>query len=85
MWDEYNAVIDTRTWDLVPRLAHANIVRWLWVFTHKEKSDGTFERYKVRLVANGKSHGVGVDCGEIFSPVVFDPYYYPYGVEFGCL
>ena len=70
MCDEYNAMIDTHTWDLVPRPTDANIVRCLWVFTHKEKLDGTFERYKARLVANGKSQEVRVDCGETFSPVV---------------
>lgn len=40
MCDEYNARIDTHTWDLVPCPPDANVVRCLWVFTHKEKSDG---------------------------------------------
>ena len=70
MWDEYHAMTDTHTWDLVPHPADANIVCCLWVFTHKEKPYGTFERYKSHLVANGKSQEVGVDCGETFSPVV---------------
>lgn len=54
MRDEYQAMIGTHTWDLVPRPLNANVVRCLWVFTHKEKSNGEFERYKARLVANGK-------------------------------
>lgn len=35
-----------------------------------QKSDGSFERHKARLVGNGASQQVGVDCGETFSPVV---------------
>ncbi|CAA7022367.1 unnamed protein product [Microthlaspi erraticum] len=42
----------------------------MWLFTHKFKADGTLSRYKARLVANGKSQQVGVDCDETFSPVV---------------
>ena len=41
MCDEYNAMLDTHTWDLVPRPLDTNVVRCLWVFAHKEKSDGT--------------------------------------------
>jgi hypothetical protein len=42
----------------------------LWIFRHKKKSDGSFERYKARLVGNGANQQSGVDCGETFSPVV---------------
>ena len=41
-----------------------------WLFRHKFRSDGSLERYKARLVVNGKSKLVGVDCHETFSPVV---------------
>lgn len=42
----------------------------MWIFTHKEKSDGAFQRHKARVVGDGKSQQIGVDCGETFSPVV---------------
>lgn len=42
----------------------------MWLFRHKFKADGSLERYKARLVVNGKSQTVGVDCFETFSPVV---------------
>ena len=70
MDDEYHALIKNKTWELVPRPPHANIIRSMWIFAHKEKSDGSFERYKARLVGDGKTQRVGIDCGETFSPVV---------------
>jgi hypothetical protein len=42
----------------------------MWIFKHKEKFDGTFERYKVRFVGDGVCQHVDIDCGETFSPVV---------------
>ncbi|GJT59698.1 ribonuclease H-like domain-containing protein [Tanacetum coccineum] len=40
------------------------------VFKHKFHADGTLNRYKARLVANGSSQQLGVDLDETFSPVV---------------
>jgi hypothetical protein len=45
MKDEYDALIANKTWDLVPRPANANVIRSLWIFRHKKKSYGSFERY----------------------------------------
>ncbi|KAK9079958.1 hypothetical protein SSX86_001633 [Deinandra increscens subsp. villosa] len=70
MLDEFRALIDNKTWVLVPRHYGMNIVHSMWVFRHKLKSDGTLERYKARLVCDGRSQTVGIDCGETFSPVV---------------
>lgn len=52
MCEEYNVLIATHIWDLVPRTPDTNVIRNLWVFYHKDKFDGQFERYKARLVAN---------------------------------
>ncbi|GKC41301.1 ribonuclease H-like domain-containing protein [Tanacetum coccineum] len=70
MLDEYNALIKNRTWTLVPRPPNTNIVRSMWLFKHKYFAYGSVSRYKARLVANGHSQQIGVDCDETFSPVV---------------
>ncbi|XP_056697379.1 uncharacterized mitochondrial protein AtMg00810-like [Spinacia oleracea] len=73
MSNEYNSMINTHTWDLVPRPVDANVIRCLWVFTHKEKSNGDFERHKARLVANGKRQEIGIDCGETETVYMHQP------------
>ncbi|GKB36047.1 ribonuclease H-like domain-containing protein [Tanacetum coccineum] len=70
MYDEYNALIKNGTWVLIPRPSGANIVWCLWLFRHKFHADGSLSRYKARLVANGSSQQLGIDCDENFSPVV---------------
>ncbi|KAL9230762.1 hypothetical protein vseg_006073 [Gypsophila vaccaria] len=70
MKDKYDALIKNKTWVLVPRPSNVNVTRCLWLFKHKFKANGDLERYKARLVVNGRSQQVGVDCDETFSPVV---------------
>nr|GEX17756.1 ribonuclease H-like domain-containing protein [Tanacetum cinerariifolium] len=70
MLDEYNALIKNKTWILVPRSHNVNIVRCLWIFRHKHNADGSLNRYKARLVANGSSQLAGIDVDETFCPVV---------------
>ncbi|GKB87100.1 ribonuclease H-like domain-containing protein [Tanacetum coccineum] len=70
MCDEYKALIDNKTWMLVPRPPNVNIVRSMWLYKHKYNADGSFSRYNARLVANGRSQQQGIDCDETFSPVV---------------
>nr|GEW99616.1 ribonuclease H-like domain-containing protein [Tanacetum cinerariifolium] len=70
MYDEYNALIKNGTWVLVPKPSGANIVRCLMLFRHKFHADGSLSRYKARMVANGSSQQIGIDCDESFSPVV---------------
>ncbi|CAA7052957.1 unnamed protein product [Microthlaspi erraticum] len=70
MHEEYNSQMAARSWTLVPQPLNANIVRSMWLYTHKFRADGSLARHKARLVANGKSQQVDIDCAETFSPVI---------------
>ncbi|XP_071740351.1 uncharacterized mitochondrial protein AtMg00820-like [Rutidosis leptorrhynchoides] len=70
MIDEYKALMDNNTWVLVPRLPNMQVIRSMWIYRHKMKSDCSFERYKARLVSDGRSQTPDIDCHETFSPVV---------------
>ena len=67
---EYDAIVKSETFDLVPRPPNVNIVRSMWLYKHKYDADGNFKGHKSRLVANGKSQEHGIDYDETFSPVV---------------
>lgn len=70
MEEEYAALLQNHTWDLVPRPSGANVVSGKWIFKHKLLADGSLERYKARWVLRGFTQRPGVDFGETFSPVV---------------
>ena len=63
-------MLSNDTWDLVPLPEGKNVVGSCWVFKLKHNSDGSVERYKACLVAQGYSQSEGVDYQEVFSPVV---------------
>jgi hypothetical protein len=50
MEDEYGALMSNGTWDLIPRPQGSNVVTSKWVFMHKFRADGAFDRYKTRWV-----------------------------------
>ena len=57
-------------WDLVELPKDRKAVGGKWVFKEKISADGSVERYKARLVAQGYSQKCGIDYNEIFCPVV---------------
>ena len=67
---EYESLMNNQTWELVSPPDNKNIVGSRCVFKVKHAEDGTVERFKARLVAQGYSQSQGVDNQEIFSPVV---------------
>ena len=50
---EFNALMNTSTWILVPRTSNMNVIGCKWVYKIKKKADGSFDKYKARLVAKG--------------------------------
>ena len=64
-----DALEQNRTWDIVSLPIGKNVVGCRWIFTLKYNSDGTVERPKSRLVAQGFTQQEGVYYLETFSPV----------------
>jgi len=70
MQSEFDALIKNNMWNLVPRPCDVNIICCMWIFIHKKKSNFCFERYKARIVGDGRNQIVGVDCDDTFIPMV---------------
>lgn len=64
MEEEYNAILHKKTVNLVPFHPSMKIVGSPWVSKMKEKSDGSIEGFKARLLAKGYTQKEGVDFEE---------------------
>lgn len=69
MNEEFTALMQNGTWNLVPPRPNMNLVGFKWVFQIKRRADGSIEHYKAHLVATG-FHQQGIDYGETYSLVV---------------
>ena len=67
---EMESLHSNKVWELVMPPPNRKIVGSKWIFKRKVDADGTIERYKARLVAQGCTQFVGLDYEETFSPVV---------------
>lgn len=69
---ELNGLIEIGTFEFVRACdvpGQANIMRCHFVFTVKRHSDGSIEKFKARLVADGNTQKWGVDFDKVFSTV----------------
>ena len=67
---EFDALLDNNTWELVPRPPSAHVVSGKWIFRHKYKEDGTFDRCKATWEVRGFAQRVGIDYGDTYIPVI---------------
>ena len=51
MKDEYMALMQNKTWDLVPLPPHRKAIGSKWIYRLKYNVDGSVARHKARLVA----------------------------------
>ncbi|CAL1399701.1 unnamed protein product [Linum trigynum] len=74
-WDramdvEFEALEENHTWDLVPRPPPTvPVIGSRWVYNLKFLPDGSLERFKARVVAQGVCQEYGIDFEETFAPV----------------
>ncbi|GKV19435.1 hypothetical protein SLEP1_g29696 [Rubroshorea leprosula] len=70
MVDEFSALLKNNTWSLVPHPSTVNVVGSKWVYRIKQKANGSIERFKARLVAQGFTQQQGIDYDDTFSHMV---------------
>eukprot|EP00253_Pinus_taeda_P016014 PITA_16014 len=69
MVDEMASLHKNEAWDLVWFPAGRKPIGNKWVFKKKSNAEGKVEKYKAQLVAKGYSQVLGIDFGDIFSPI----------------
>ena len=70
---ELKGLTELHTWDLVPISTMppgANLMHCHFVFAVKRLQDGSVEKFKARLVADGNTQKFGVDFDKVFATVV---------------
>ncbi|KAL0279164.1 UNVERIFIED_CONTAM: hypothetical protein PYX00_000774 [Menopon gallinae] len=69
MSEEIQSILRNDTWELVDRPEDKQIIGSRMVLRNKFKADGSFERRKARLVAQGFNQKPGIHFKETFAPV----------------
>lgn len=73
MKKEYKSLLDNGTWKLVEKPRDKNVIGCKWIFSTKRLADGTIEKYKARLVAQGCYQRYNQDYTETYAPVIRHP------------
>lgn len=69
MTKEYQSIMKSNVWEIVPRPKGKFVVSSEWIFKIKHAADGSIEKYKARFVARGFSQKEGIDYEETFASV----------------
>jgi histone deacetylase 1/2 len=67
---EYMALMENKTWHLVPPQKRRNVIDCKWVYKMKRADGGGLEKYKARLVAKGFKQRYEIDYEGTFNPIV---------------
>ena len=70
MNEGFNALLQNKTWTIVPRPSHSKPMGCKWIYRIKHNPNSSIEYYKARLLAKGFNQQEGIDYHETFSPVV---------------
>jgi hypothetical protein len=70
MDQEFFALVQNKTWHLVPPAPGQNLIDCKWVYKIKHKADGSIDQYKARFVAKGFKQRYDIDYDDTFSSVV---------------
>ena len=69
MQNEYNSLMECKTWELTNLPPGKKTISCKWVFHTKKNQDGEVERHKARLVTRGCEQRYGIDFDEVYAPV----------------
>lgn len=69
MNEELRAMVDNKTWFIVPLSYKVKSIVCRWIYTNKMNLDRSLTRHKAQLVAKGYNQKEGVDYIDTFSPV----------------
>ena len=67
--DELSIIHRNSTWELVPFPSRKTLISTNWIFKSKVRSDGTFNKFKVQLVAWDFEQHPRIDLDKIFASV----------------
>jgi hypothetical protein len=70
MQEEYNSLLENKTWEVVDRPTNRKVLTGRWVFKRKLGSNGQIARHKARFVVRGFSQIYGLDFDETYASVV---------------
>jgi hypothetical protein len=70
---EIDGLMDINTFEFIPKIdlpPQTQYLDLIWTYRHKQRPDGSINKYKARLCVNGSRQIKGIDYTESFAPVV---------------